>query len=89
MTDTNSNPVKRQPVYMTLTYGDNINTVSTLITNDEGIADFSLDTKPWRLESVSLKVSLCYGQKRKDSRVNTDLNVIVFFVNIVILLIYC
>ncbi|GAA6082484.1 alpha-2-macroglobulin-like protein 1, partial [Tachysurus ichikawai] len=55
MTDTNSNPVKRQPVYMTLTYGDNINTVSTLITNDEGIADFSLDTKPWRLESVSLK----------------------------------
>ncbi|XP_060738507.1 alpha-2-macroglobulin-like protein 1 [Tachysurus vachellii] len=55
VTDTNSNPVRRKSVYMTLTYGDNINTINTLITDDDGIANFSLDTEPWGLESVSLE----------------------------------
>ncbi|XP_058245936.1 alpha-2-macroglobulin-like protein 1 [Hemibagrus wyckioides] len=55
VTDPYSNPVNRKPVNLTLTYGDNINSVKTLITNDKGIAQFSFDTKPWSQESVSLK----------------------------------
>ncbi|KAF4070367.1 hypothetical protein AMELA_G00284800 [Ameiurus melas] len=54
MTDPNSNPVKRKPVYLTLSYGNNINSVQTLVTNDEGIAQLSLDTEPWGLQPVSL-----------------------------------
>lgn len=56
VTDPNSNPVKRKTVYLTVTYGNNINSVQTLITNDVGIAQFSLDTEPWGLQPVSLKV---------------------------------
>ncbi|XP_034162190.2 alpha-2-macroglobulin-like protein 1 [Pangasianodon hypophthalmus] len=55
LTDPNSNPVKRTPVYLTLSYGNNINSVQELVTNDDGIAQFSLATEPWGLGPVSLK----------------------------------
>ncbi|XP_060787098.1 alpha-2-macroglobulin-like protein 1 [Neoarius graeffei] len=55
VTDPNSNPVKKKPVYLTLNYGNNINSVQTLVTNDDGIASFSFDAKPWGQQQVSLK----------------------------------
>ncbi|XP_053480026.1 alpha-2-macroglobulin-like protein 1 [Ictalurus furcatus] len=54
LTDPNSNPVKGKLVYLTLSYGNNINSVQTLVTNDEGVAPLSLDTEPWGLQPVSL-----------------------------------
>ncbi|XP_058245377.1 alpha-2-macroglobulin-like protein 1 [Hemibagrus wyckioides] len=53
-TGPNSSPVKRKVVYLTISYADK-NSVRKLVTNDKGIAKFTLDTQPWGLNQVTLQ----------------------------------
>ncbi|KAM9476117.1 alpha-2-macroglobulin-like [Clarias gariepinus] len=63
VTDPNYNPLKKKPVYLTVSYGNNKNSVQNLVTNDQGVARFSLNTNPWGAEPVSLKVQYLKVEK--------------------------
>ncbi|KAF5908121.1 alpha-2-macroglobulin-like protein 1, partial [Clarias magur] len=63
LTDPNSNPVKNKAVYLTVSYGENKNSVQNLLTNDQGVARFSLNTNPWGAGPVSLKVQYLKVEK--------------------------
>ncbi|TTQ23534.1 Alpha-2-macroglobulin-like protein 1 [Bagarius yarrelli] len=53
ITDANSNPVKRKSVNLTLRCNNTVQN-QRLVTNDNGVAEFSYDTKPCGLEEVSI-----------------------------------
>ncbi|TTQ23542.1 Alpha-2-macroglobulin-like protein 1 [Bagarius yarrelli] len=62
MIDAYSKPMKRRPVYLTLTY-NNTNQYQKLTTDDNGIAKFSAETKQWGQEQVSIKADYSKTEK--------------------------
>ncbi|KAF4070385.1 hypothetical protein AMELA_G00284900 [Ameiurus melas] len=55
VTGPNESPVINKVVILTVSYANLKNSVQRLVTNDKGIANFSLETQPWGLEQVSLQ----------------------------------
>ncbi|XP_053360071.1 alpha-2-macroglobulin-like protein 1 [Clarias gariepinus] len=54
-TDPKSNPIKSKVVILTVSYSTNIKTVQKLITNTNGIAEFTLSTESWGSNTISLQ----------------------------------
>ncbi|XP_060736637.1 alpha-2-macroglobulin-like protein 1 isoform X2 [Tachysurus vachellii] len=68
-TGPNSSPIKRKVVYLTISYTDK-SSVRKLVTNDKGIAKFSLDTQSWGLNQVSLQAQYETTQRPVISEIN-------------------
>ncbi|XP_053092312.1 alpha-2-macroglobulin-like protein 1 [Pangasianodon hypophthalmus] len=58
VTGPKSNPMRRKVVFLTVRFAynnNNNNSVQKLVTNDQGIAQFSLDTESWAPDPVTLE----------------------------------
>ncbi|XP_058246392.1 alpha-2-macroglobulin-like protein 1 [Hemibagrus wyckioides] len=55
LTGPNANPMKGRVVILTVNYANVKNSLWRLVTNDKGIAKFTLSTQSWGLEPVSLQ----------------------------------
>ncbi|XP_053536530.1 alpha-2-macroglobulin [Ictalurus punctatus] len=55
VTGPNASPMINKVVFLTVSYGNVKNSVWTLVTNDKGIANFSLETQEWGMQQVSLQ----------------------------------
>ncbi|XP_035392341.1 alpha-2-macroglobulin-like protein 1 [Electrophorus electricus] len=55
VTGPDSTPIINEPVYLIVRYAENKNKTWTLVTDDNGVAAFSLDTHPWGLQTASLE----------------------------------
>ncbi|KAF7694847.1 hypothetical protein HF521_006570 [Silurus meridionalis] len=71
-TDANSNPVVQKPLLLKVSIADTLNSRQELITDDGGIAQFSLDTESWSPELVSLSVDVIETEEGTGIIVNSD-----------------
>ncbi|XP_053479921.1 alpha-2-macroglobulin-like protein 1 [Ictalurus furcatus] len=55
VTGPNASPMINKVVFLTVSFANVKNSVQRLVTNDKGIANFSLETQEWGLEQVSLQ----------------------------------
>ncbi|XP_053480033.1 alpha-2-macroglobulin-like protein 1 [Ictalurus furcatus] len=55
VTGPNTSPMINKVVFLTVSYGNVKNSVERLVTNDKGIANFSLETQEWGMQQVSLQ----------------------------------
>ncbi|GAA6085348.1 alpha-2-macroglobulin-like protein 1 [Tachysurus ichikawai] len=70
LTDPYANPMKGKVVILTVNYATVKNSLWRLVTNDKGIAKFSLSTELWGLESVSLQAQYKVTTKQVDYKEN-------------------
>ncbi|KAF4070383.1 hypothetical protein AMELA_G00284880, partial [Ameiurus melas] len=58
-----SKPIGKKVIYLTVSYANNKHSVHKLVTNNKGIAQFSLNTEPWGPVAVTLEAK--YEQTRR------------------------
>ncbi|KAF5891086.1 alpha-2-macroglobulin-like protein 1, partial [Clarias magur] len=55
VTDAKSNPMRKKVVRLTVTHGGNKHSDQKLVTDNKGMAEFSLNTQPWGVNPVSVQ----------------------------------
>ncbi|XP_053360073.1 alpha-2-macroglobulin-like protein 1 [Clarias gariepinus] len=55
VTDAKSNPMRKKVVHLTVTHGNNKHSDQKLVTDNKGIAEFSLNTQQWGANPVSVQ----------------------------------